>query len=150
MKLLILKFLAIFATSCSIVTAENNWIEDFEVAKATAVKEKKWILMNVTGSDICDRSALSEKMVFSVNEFKDFAKENLVLFNLDFPNVKPQSAKIEKQNEELVKNLKVPIYSHFMLLDSEGNKFSFSDTELGYDAVNCVARIKELLAKAKK
>lgn len=150
MKLLILKSLILFAATCSLVTAENNWIEDFEVAKATAVKEKKWILMNVTGSDVCDRSAISEKMVFSKKEFKDFAKENLILFNLDFPNVKPQGSKIEKQNEELVKKLKVPTYSHFMLLDSEGNKFSFSDTELGYDAVNCVARIKELLAKEKK
>ena len=101
------KSLAIFVATCSLVMAENTWNEDFEVAKAAAAKEKKLILMNVTGSDVCDRSAISEKTIFSQKEFKDFAKDNLILFNLDFPNVKPQSGKIEKQHEELAKKLKL-------------------------------------------
>ena len=148
MKQLMFKSLAIFVATCSLVMAENTWNEDFEVAKAAAAKEKKLILMNVTGSDVCDRSAISEKTIFSQKEFKDFAKDNLILFNLDFPNVKPQSGKIEKQHEELAKKLKLEAYSQFMLLDAEGNRVETALRSGG--AVEFVADLKELLAKPKK
>jgi thioredoxin-related protein len=147
-----LKSMAIFAATCSLVMAENNWNEDFEVAKAAAAKEKKLILMNVTGSAACDRSAISEKEIFSQKKFQEFAKENLILFNLDFPNAKPQDVKIEKQHEELAKKLKLLPYSDFMLLDAEGNKIDPNFTSFGsYGSADKVVEVvKELLAKRKK
>ncbi|MEI7927768.1 MAG: thioredoxin family protein [Verrucomicrobiales bacterium] len=149
MKHLILKSLAIFAASCSLGLAAEGWGEDFEAAKAVAAKDKKPILVDFTGSDWCGWCIKLDKEVFSQKEFKEYAKDNVVLLKLDFPHEKHQTSKIKSQNEALSKKFGVQGYPTVLLLDADGNKIG----ETGYQeggAAKYVEHLKELLAKAKK
>ena len=42
-----------------------------------------------------------------MKEFKEFARDNLVLFMADFPRIKNQNEKIKKQTAELMKKYEV-------------------------------------------
>ena len=149
MKQLILKSLAVFAATCSLALAADGWGEDFEAAKAAAAKDKKPILVDFTGSDWCGWCIKLDKEVFSKKEFKDYAKDNLILLSLDFPHEKKQTSKLKKQNEALSKKFGVEGFPTVLLLDADGKKIA----ETGYQeggAAKYVEHLKDLLAKAKK
>ena len=57
--------------------------------------------MDFTGSDWCPWCIKLDKDIFSKPEFADYAKTNLVLVQLDFPNQKPQSDDLKKANAAL-------------------------------------------------
>ena len=149
MKKLILHSLAVLAATCSLSLAADGWGEDFEAAKAAAAKDKKPILVDFTGSDWCGWCIKLDKEVFSKKEFKDYAKENLVLLSLDFPHEKRQSSKIKKQNEALEKKYGVQGYPTILLLDAEGNVIGKTGYQEG-GAAKYVEHLKAILAKAKK
>jgi protein disulfide-isomerase len=149
MKPLILKSIAVLAATCSLALAGDGWGEDFEAAKAAAAKDTKPILVDFTGSDWCGWCIKLDKEVFSKKEFKDYAKDNLILLSLDFPHEKKQSSKLKKQNEALSKKFGVEGFPTVLLLDAEGKKIA----ETGYQeggAAKYVEHLKGLLAKAKK
>ncbi len=60
--------------------------------------------------------------------FKEWAAANVVLLELDFPNTKPQSAQLRKQNQELAMTYGIRGYPTILILDADGNKLG----ELGY------------------
>lgn len=68
MKLPIFKCLAIFAATLSLALAEDGWGEDFEAAKAIAARDKKPILLEVIGKNMCDQHTMLERDVFSQKE----------------------------------------------------------------------------------
>ncbi len=149
MKQLILKSLAVFAATCSFSLAADGWGEDFEAAKAAAAKDKKPILVDFTGSDWCGWCIKLDKEVFAKKEFKDYAKDNLILLSLDFPHEKKQSSKLKKQNEELSKKFGVKGFPTVLILDAEGKKIGETGYQEGGPA-KYVEHLKDLLAKAKK
>ena len=51
-----------------------------------------------------------DKEVFSTPEFKSYAKEHLILTELDFPQSKPQTNKIKQQNNKLQEEFKIKGY----------------------------------------
>jgi protein disulfide-isomerase len=63
-----------------------------------------------------------DKETFSKPEFKEFAAKNLVTVELDFPNNKPQSADLKKQNEELQAKFGVDGFPTLVLLNSKGKE----------------------------
>ena len=87
--------------------AEAVWLTDFEAAKKQAAEQKKPILMFFTGSDWCGWCKKLHEDVLDKSEFQDFAKDGLVLVELDFPRAKEQSEALKKQNSELGKKFKV-------------------------------------------
>ncbi len=124
---------------------------DWEAAKAKAKAENKPILINLTGSDWCGWCIKLEKEVLSQKAFKDFAAENLILMEADFPKKKEQPADLKKQNAELEKKYLNAGYPTLWLLDAEGNKISTEDLgEFKANAEDYVKHLKEVLAKAKK
>ena len=149
MKLSIFKCLAVFAATLSLALAEDGWGEDFEAAKAIAAREKKPILLEVIGKNMCDQHTMLERDVFSQKEFKAYAKDNLVLFRFDYPKIKPLAVNIEKQDEELAKKLELPSYPMIYLLDADGKKLGETRWLPG-GAATYVEHLKSLLAKAKK
>ena len=70
----------------AVAGAAAGWDDDYEKAVAQAKAEKKMVLLDFTGSDWCGWCIKLDKEVFSQPEFKDYAKENLVLVEVDFPN----------------------------------------------------------------
>ena len=121
MKKLALLFTATFA-SLTLLAAEGEWLTDLPKAQAKAKSEKKLVLMDFTGSDWCPPCKNLHKTVLVSPEFTAFAKDNLVLVELDFPNSKPQSAELKAANKELAKKFGITGYPTIIVLDANGKE----------------------------
>ncbi|MGB6220102.1 thioredoxin family protein [Haloferula sp.] len=143
----IFKTLCLFIATASIAIG-GEWGTDWEAAKAQAKKENKPIFINFTGTDWCGWCIKLENEVFSKKAFQEYAKENLVLMEVDFPRKKKLSDEVKAQNKMLDKKYGVEGYPTLYLLDAEGNKIS---GDVGYREGGPEAYVnylKELLAKA--
>ncbi len=138
MKTLFLTTLALLATATTIL-AKTGWDDDFEKSLTKAKEEKKMVLLDFTGSDWCGYCIKLDDEVFSKAPFKKFAKENLVLVELDFPRSKALPKKTKAQNDALNAKFNVNGYPTIVLLDSEGKEAA---RWVGYDP--------ELLSKLKE
>ncbi len=119
--------LAILALA-STALAATGWDDNYDKALAQAKTEKKMVLLDFTGSDWCGWCIKLDKEVFSKPEFKSYAKENLVLVEVDFPNAKRQTKKLKEQNEKLKQEHGIKGYPTIIVLNSEGKKVG----QLGY------------------
>lgn len=142
--------LAVLAASASLSFAADGWPTDWEAAKTKSKAENKPILINLTGSDWCGWCIKIQNEVFSQKAFKDFAAENLILMEADFPKKKEQPAALKTQNAALEKEYLNDGYPTVYLLDAEGKKLSedLGTLKGGVDAY--IAKLKELIAKTKK
>ena len=118
-----------------------GWSEDQPKALEKAKADKKMVLMDFTGSDWCSWCQKMDKEVFSDPAFKQYAADNLVLVELDFPHEKAQSAQTKEQNENLAKQYGVEGFPTMVLLDAEGKKVKVFD---GYQEGGAKAFIDQL------
>jgi len=109
-----------FLISQVTLQASEGWMTDFELAQTKAKEENKSLLLDFTGSDWCGWCIKLKDEVFSKSAFKDYAKESLVLVELDFPRNKKQSAEVKKQNEALAQKFGVRGFPTLILLSPEG------------------------------
>src|SRR2546425_3314340 len=107
---------------------ELQWLTDLPKAQAQAKKENKLVMLDFTGSDWCGWCIRVNKEVFSKPEFAKYAKENLVLVEVDFPRHKEQSAQQKKANQALMEKYKIEGYPTIIVLNGTGEKMG----ELGY------------------
>ncbi len=97
-----------------------GWVTDYKMALETARSEKKAVLLDFTGSDWCVWCIKLRKEVFETAEFSKYAQTNLVLVEIDFPNGKPQSEELRKQNRELQEQFGIEGFPTIVVLNSEG------------------------------
>jgi len=101
----------------------GEWTMDFDAAKKLAKEKNLPILMNFTGSDWCGWCKLMDKNVFSTEEWKTYATQNVVTVYIDFPKDKTLvPTKLVERNEVLSKKFKVGGYPTYILLASDGEK----------------------------
>jgi len=100
--------------------AGEEWLTDFNKAKKEAAEKKLPILADFSGSDWCGWCIKLDKEVFSQKEFKEFAKEKLILFLADFPREKELKAEVKAQNEQLRKAYGIEGFPTVLLLDADG------------------------------
>src|ERR1700735_5054246 len=96
MKSLLTRFsgaLAVLALTTTMAFAKTGWSENYEKSVNQGKTEKKLVLLDFTGSDWCEWCMKLDKEVFSTPEFKDYAKDHLVLMEVDFPQRKAQAGK---------------------------------------------------------
>ena len=78
-------------------------------------------------------------------EFLSYAKDNLVLVEIDFPRSKPQSPELKKANKELGKKYNISGYPTVIVFDSNGKEVL---KDVGYDGkskgADFVAKLKGL------
>jgi len=98
------------------------WQTDFAAAKAAASQQKKYVLLDFTGSDWCPPCMKMEKEVFNKPAFSTYAGQNLILVRLDFPRRASQSPTEKTQNEELAKKYGIEGFPTFILLDPSGQE----------------------------
>lgn len=130
MKKLLLTTLSLLTLATSVL-AKTGWDDDYEKSLAKAKETKKMVLLDFTGSDWCGYCIKLDDEVFSKSAFKKFAKQNLVLVELDFPHNTPLPKKTKAQNDALGKKFKVNGYPTIVLLDSDGKEVT---RWVGYDA----------------
>ena len=87
-----------FAISFAVEAQELVWETNVNKALEVSNKTKKPLLLFFTGSDWCGWCIRLQKEVLKTPEFAKWAKENVVLVELDYPRRTPQSAEIKKQN----------------------------------------------------
>jgi thioredoxin-related protein len=117
----------------------GEWLTDFTAAKKKAKDENKPILALFTGSDWCPWCIKWEKEAFSKPEFKNYAKTNLVLLFVDFPDKKPLPKAQAKANDALQQKYKIDGYPTAVMLNADGKKLS----SFGYEE----GGVKSLLAR---
>jgi protein disulfide-isomerase len=87
--------------SLTIQSQELTWQTDMNKALEISKKSKKPLFLFFTGSDWCGWCIRLQKEVFKTTEFAKWAKDNVILVELDFPRSTPQQPEIKKQNAEL-------------------------------------------------
>src|SRR5690242_1159737 len=98
-KIFLILFIAFNAITLHAQEAE--WHTDLNKAMAVSQKSKKPLFLFFTGSDWCGWCMKLQKEVFKTPEFAKWAKDNVVLVELDFPKRTPQSDEIKQQNAQL-------------------------------------------------
>jgi protein disulfide-isomerase len=116
--------IAASALFASFAPAESGsaWLNDYKKAQEEAKANGKLLLLNFTGSDWCGWCIKIDKDIFSQPQFKDFARDNLVLVELDFPRRKTQTSELKKQNLELAQQYEVLGFPTIVVLNSNGQK----------------------------
>lgn len=115
-------FLSTFVHAESGSEVHSGWMTDFEAAKAKAEAEEKPMLVDFTGSDWCGWCIKLDKEVFSKAAFKDYASENLILVEIDFPRGKQQSDEIKEQNQALAEKYGIRGFPTILVMDSDGKE----------------------------
>jgi thioredoxin-related protein len=98
----------------------GKWTMDIDAARALAKEKKLPVLLNFTGSDWCGWCKLMQKNVFTKQEWKDYARDNLVMVFIDFPKdagLVPQ--KYVARNGKLKDEYGVEGYPTFLVLDDD-------------------------------
>lgn len=127
--------------------AGAGWMTDFEAAQAKAAAEQKPLLLDFTGSDWCVWCIKLDKEVFSQTAFKDYAAEELVLVELDFPRAKEQSDELKAQNQALAEKYKIRGFPTILVLSPDGELIERTGYQPG-GADAYVQHIQGILATA--
>ena len=115
---------ALVTVDAAIVRAQDLWTEDLPEAKTRAAKEGKDILMDFTGSDWCPVCIELHKNFFDTALFKKDAPKNFVLVELDYPNNKPQSDRVKRQNAEIQQRFEIEGFPTIILTDARGEPYA--------------------------
>jgi len=123
-----LSYLAL-AVLCAIAipvraAAPPGWTEDYTKAVEKAKTENKNVLLDFTGSDWCGYCIALNKEVFSTAKFKAWAKDHVVLVEVDFPHSKPQTQKVKAQNADLKSKYPAGGYPTIVIVDTAGNELA--------------------------
>ncbi len=95
-------FVFLFAmVFCSAQAQDLVWTNSLEKAIETSKKINKPIMMFFTGSDWCGWCKRLEGEVFKQPEFITWARNNVVLMEVDFPKMAPLAPEIKEQNSNL-------------------------------------------------
>ena len=94
------------------------WTQDYDAAVALAKTNNLPLMLNFTGSDWCGWCKLMDRQVFSTAEWEKWAKENIVLAFIDFPNDKSLvPEKYVDRNKDLSKKYGVRGYPTYIVID---------------------------------
>lgn len=106
-----------------------TWYTDINQVYKVSAQSKKPVFAFFTGSDWCGWCKRLQANVFAKQEFKAWAKKNVVLLELDFPRNKQLPEAQAKQNEELRQFFKIegyPTVWFFNMTKDKTNKYSIT------------------------
>lgn len=143
MKALTLLFTLALA-ACPLLAEEGAWLTDLSKAQSLAKSEKKLVLLDFTGSDWCPPCKSLHKNVLTSAEFAKFAKDSLVLVEVDFPRAKPQADALKAANNELKKKFEIKGFPTVIVLDADGKELFKKVGYGGTPAKDYVADLEKL------
>lgn len=117
------KILFILFISLSAITVKAQedltWHTDMAKASELSMKEKKPLMLFFTGSDWCGWCIRLQKEVFKKEEFIKWAKQNVILVELDFPKKTAQEEALKQQNYQMQQIFQVKGYPTVWLVNPE-------------------------------
>lgn len=149
-KLAVLLFLLSFISLISLDTIAKEkklvWNDNLEKAVEIAKKQDKAILINFSGSDWCKWCKKLDTEVFSQNEFINYAKKNLVLVKIDFPQYTPQDPKVQSYNREVAQMFRVQGFPTVVVINKNQKLAGYTGYQEG-GAGNYIKYLKSVLNK---
>jgi len=139
-----IKLFAAIALCLSVNLVHSPWLTNLDKAEQTAKTEHKLILLNFSGSDWCIPCMKLRTDIFNSDAFMQYAKDNLVLVNADFPRQKKNELSKEQQKENDALAAKYNPDGRFpftILLDNNGNKLRVWDGYYSNGAENFIDEI---------
>jgi rhodanese-related sulfurtransferase/thioredoxin-related protein len=88
-------------TALQFHTTELTWITDLQKAQTRAKVEGKSVLLFFHGSDWCPTCAEMQRQVFDSPAFAQYARQALVLVDVDFPEKHKQDEELRRANAAL-------------------------------------------------
>lgn len=155
MKKIILVF-AFLVSGLITQAQELNWQTDMSKATEQSLKENKPLLLFFTGSDWCGWCIKLQKDVLKTSEFANWANQNVILVELDFPRNKPQDPNLKTQNQQLAQTFGIQGYPTVWFVNpvkGEDSKVSLTGLgSLGYDksATNWITNASAFLPERSK
>lgn len=106
----------------------NLWINNLEQAEQKARTEHKLIILNFSGSDWCGPCMRMHKEIFDSENFRQYATDNLIMVNADFPRMKKNKLPEEQQksNDLLAEKYNVDGNFPFTLLINTNGKVIYT------------------------
>ncbi|MDH5476302.1 MAG: thioredoxin family protein [Cyclobacteriaceae bacterium] len=147
-----------FAQNVEFTQSEDEtWLVDVEEAYELSKKSNKPILANFTGSDWCGWCKRLRAEVFDLPEFKQWAEENVILLELDFPRKKQLPIHQQQQNRGLQQAFQVTGFPTIWVFDlnkpANENKFQLQAYgKTGYlrgGVTNYTKVLDQMIAKKK-
>lgn len=117
--LLLLSFLCLVAASQAQTENDQNWYSDVNVAIQQSLETKKPMFLFFTGSDWCGWCIRLQKEVFQTPYFSQWAKENVILVELDYPRKKQLPDELRQQNQTMQQIFQVQGYPTVHLVTPE-------------------------------
>ena len=144
-------FLLAISSWTAIACGSEHWQTDYEQALATAKSTNKCVLLNFTGSDWCGPCIQMEKTVFSKAAFLNYAKQNLILVEIDYPRRKVLPEKVVKQNERLAKQYGIDNsgYPTIVLLSPDGKSLGQLEGYSEEGPADMIAWVEKLRGKSR-
>jgi protein disulfide-isomerase len=140
----------IFLVLAAAVANGADWQTDYEQALATAKTTKKYVLLDFTGSDWCGPCIRMRKEVFSKPAFLNYAKNKLVLVEIDYPRVKTLPENLQKQNDRLMHQYGIDQsgFPTVILLDPDGKNVGQLEGYSGERPADIIAWVEKLRGKS--
>ena len=107
------------------------WHTDLKEAMEISKKEDKPLFLFFTGSDWCGWCIRLQKEVFKTPEFEAWAKDKVVLVEVDFPRRTEQSAEIKNQNNQLQQAFGVQGFPTVWFAKAENKEGKINFQQLG-------------------
>lgn len=120
MRLVLSIFLLVFTIET--VAQEVEMVTSFETAKERADKERKDILIILTGSEWCKPCKKMDKEVITHPLFQKYVKENLIVYLVDLPTHLVINSDVYKNYENLKSRYGTSALPSLILTDKSGNK----------------------------
>lgn len=127
-------------------TSLHDWKESFPEAVQLSASTGKPIFAFFTGSNWCGYCKALSAEILETDAFAEWAEENLIMLELDFPTNYEQTAEIKDQNKQLAKMYAVQGYPTIIVMDSNGRPI----IQLGYEKVTPADYIAKIDSAIKK
>ena len=150
LSLLLLTSLQLFGQKAAI--EDVVWHTDLNKAMELSKKENKPMMLFFTGSDWCGWCVRLQKEVFTQSEFKQWAQDNVILVEVDFPKLTVQPEALKTQNRMLQQQFAVVGYPTCWFVNADklkDGKLNFTKLGTkGYEAggpANWVTKASEII-----
>ena len=122
-------------------TTPDGWYDDFAAAQAESAKTGRPMLVLFTGSDWCPYCVKLKRNALDKTDFKEFAKKNLVLVYIDFPNRNKLPEELSAQNNFLSARYDVNGFPTTVVLAPNGSELG----RIGGYVPNYLQRLERLI-----
>lgn len=110
---------------------ELTWETDLTKAINISKAENKPLMLFFTGSDWCGWCIRLQKEVFKTPEFSKWAKEHVVLVELDYPKRKELSPELKQQNLQMKQMFQIKGYPTVWIVQPEDKDGKVNFRQLG-------------------